>query len=1260
MYMNQLKQTAELKGIKGNEKMLLEFNNFKTTYQAKKESHMNAPQIYEYLFNEYNDNARKQNAIVVKQVADKKAKESIKKAEKIVKVKEEQKKIKKEIKKEKKVDRSKKYPHKAMITANVMIVFKKKNPDGSSSVSKPYFATQTTQENILSALHLKQIIRDFSFEDYAKIQSLQNHTVVNLDIDMINKHKKAKVKQMMKKGYVLKNDWLKYSEGIANYAYDETEDRCVYYQLNKFLTNPPSGRPTKFINKMRTSEDALSSYFNILVKKEGWDEEYPDFSISSGVSTEMIAKLCKDINRSMYAYDEDNKCFSNVISTDKNHHYCPIIFYKLNGHFYIINDTEVMKSVAESNKETAKKIISSCLEDKKEEINIEVFHLESFDVVNALDMKAGIYLLQQSNLDKEIIEFITVYQSVPLTKNRENVIIKFTFKNENEEDVIIACDTNYSEGIEYEKMKHVAVNNKINYINEGVGSVICKVLENSSKQERQYLNQAEKEEFIKSFDFECQGCGMNCNEINDFEIDHIKPLSSGGSNDYDNLQPLCKSCHKEKTKNENQLGVYKVNDEISSCFNDTVNNHITNTSQFKSYQFVEKVNELPSGKTAFKIDMKKCRRNILLSSKFEFPVYSINDVPKKYSGEVRCGMFYINTENVYPFRGAGWYVEPLVKYGLENGLIVMTEILLEFIPYKTLPNEYFQKPINSLLDAFSCEPSLQKLCVNAYIGLMGKTCKTLSYSKFSLCPYEASYWYENSSKDVFIHNHILENGETLYEGIHSENIENEKTSYPIYSMVLQMEALELHRLESIIIKNGGYILDRNTDAIRYCAKKEVKIDDCFWSEGVAKYQTEDAKELKFEKLPRMKRMNNLDISVFDLPWNIQYDYESSAEDKAAEIINSNQSIHIDGRAGTGKTYLTNKVIDRLKEKEIKYLAFSPTNKGARLINGKTIHSMYYKFQHNKNMLLHSLENIEYIFIDEVSMMTENFYQLFNYIKRTFQKMKFIISGDFGQLPPVKDSWNGDYENSIAMWLLCGGNRVQLTKCRRSDDELFELCKSSNINAHQFKPTEKTYLNIAYTHKTRIRVNNECMERYLTETKKTFITIPMNDNDIKTQDIKLCAGMPVIAHITDKKLDILNSETFVVKSIDSKNITVCDDDRIVKVSIENFHKYFYLGFCITIYASQGETFDNKYTIYDWNFSHFCKKAKYVALSRATNIKNIQIGYNKCVDCDVDCKLYYRCLDCNLSRKGMHANTSSDCDENCYDDNNGDEDLYAQQA
>jgi hypothetical protein len=34
------------------------------------------------------------------------------------------------------------------------------------------------------------------------------------------------------------------------------------------------------------------------------------------------------------------------------------------------------------------------------------------------------------------------------------------------------------------------------------------------------------------------------------ELDHIIPLHRGGSNDYENLQLLCRDCHKEKTAAE--------------------------------------------------------------------------------------------------------------------------------------------------------------------------------------------------------------------------------------------------------------------------------------------------------------------------------------------------------------------------------------------------------------------------------------------------------------------------------------------------------------------------------------------------------------------------------------------------------------------------------------------------------------------------------------------------------------------------------------
>ena len=36
------------------------------------------------------------------------------------------------------------------------------------------------------------------------------------------------------------------------------------------------------------------------------------------------------------------------------------------------------------------------------------------------------------------------------------------------------------------------------------------------------------------------------------ELDHIKPLADGGTNEFDNFQLLCNNCHARKTRRENQ------------------------------------------------------------------------------------------------------------------------------------------------------------------------------------------------------------------------------------------------------------------------------------------------------------------------------------------------------------------------------------------------------------------------------------------------------------------------------------------------------------------------------------------------------------------------------------------------------------------------------------------------------------------------------------------------------------------------------------
>ena len=494
------------------------------------------------------------------------------------------------------------------------------------------------------------------------------------------------------------------------------------------------------------------------------------------------------------------------------------------------------------------------------------------------------------------------------------------------------------------------------------------------------------------------------------------------------------------------------------------------------------------------------------------------------------------------------------------------------------------------------------------IGLFGKTKHSSSHKKFVFEPQEAATWWgdKDAKSNVFIRTIELNNGEKVYEGTFSETIQSESTKYPLYKQIVEMEAIELHKLEQLIVQEGGIILDRNTDAIRYSSLSKIELDH-FWDNNneVVKYQNEEPKELRFEVLPQMMRDNKLDMTPFELQWNIQYDYENSAEEEAKRIIESNLSYHIDGRAGTGKSYLVNKIIGELKLQNKKYMGFSPTNKGARIIQGTTIHSIYFQYQAKKSKLFEMMKDLEYIFIDEVSMMIKDFYQLFTLIKRTFKSIKFIIAGDFGQLPPVNDNWTGDYENSPAMNLLCGGNKIKLTTCRRSDVELFNMCmKTDSVIKNEFKPTEDTYLNLAYTHITRKKVNDRCMNRYIAEKKYKTFGVKADKYNPKTQDVKLAKGMPIIAHTTNKKLRFMNAETFVIDKISSETIEIKNELNSVTINTKDFHKFFYLGFCLTIHASQGETFQNKYTIHDWNM--LCEKARYVALSRGTTIGNIQIA------------------------------------------------------
>jgi ATP-dependent exoDNAse (exonuclease V) alpha subunit len=239
------------------------------------------------------------------------------------------------------------------------------------------------------------------------------------------------------------------------------------------------------------------------------------------------------------------------------------------------------------------------------------------------------------------------------------------------------------------------------------------------------------------------------------------------------------------------------------------------------------------------------------------------------------------------------------------------------------------------------------------------------------------------------------------------------------------------------------------------------------------------------------------------------------------------------------------------------------------------------------------------------------------IKQLKPDIKFIIVGDFQQLPVVCDRIeNVDYKSSIALNELCDEYRIKLSKCRRSDDIMFKKCNFKTINRINTLEFGKKFCNkhISYTHKKRIEINNILMSKRKEEIEnknrknkeelsKGYITLSKIETDSHSQDVILYKDLPIIAHVTNEKYGIVNNEEFIIEKIKNFMITVKNDAGIKQIPLEEFQKLFYAAYCITIHASQGCTFDYEYTINEW--SRLNKNAKYVALTRSSKLEYINI-------------------------------------------------------
>ncbi|PPR07900.1 hypothetical protein CVT24_002813, partial [Panaeolus cyanescens] len=135
----------------------------------------------------------------------------------------------------------------------------------------------------------------------------------------------------------------------------------------------------------------------------------------------------------------------------------------------------------------------------------------------------------------------------------------------------------------------------------------------------------------------------------------------------------------------------------------------------------------------------------------------------------------------------------------------------------------------------------------------------------------------------------------------------------------------------------------------------------------------------------------------------------------ARSLGSDQlKMYLGGMGGTGKSQVLKAIIYFFKEHKEphRFVVVAPTGTAAALIEGSTYHSMFGISDRGKaqpiNTIKQKLKGVEYIFLDEVSMLSaKDLERIDKQLKKinnnkdcAFGGMNMVFAGDFAQLPPA--------------------------------------------------------------------------------------------------------------------------------------------------------------------------------------------------------------------------------------------------------------------
>jgi hypothetical protein len=767
------------------------------------------------------------------------------------------------------------------------------------------------------------------------------------------------------------------------------------------------------------------------------------------------------------------------------------------------------------------------------------------------------------------------------------------------------------------------------YRGEGLPNISQKVLLALLKEgrERVYLTGEEKAQLLEAHDNRCALCGVQWAE---FEWDHIAPLAQ--SLGAQRFQPLCRSCHRDKTLAEPAA---LETDILASHFELGVWEGYVESERPPPLVYRHKSAEEGEGGLMV-ADVVRCRKRALEFSAHELPVFCPFDDIQPVADCALGDLNFVtkrasNFITQLGYTGPGWQHRVQTEWLLHTCVISWGDVTHRITATGRYPADALRRPLERMEAAWG-EAGLGKRSINALIGLW---CLDEQWSyKLTTAEFEADRPPGAHLRRTFHHP-----GGAVTDWISARRLITAASHRPLHDLCMCTEAVRVGQMIYCLRKQGAVLCEFKTDSVLFKPLKrakallsELEIRDL----GGLRERFEPG-GLRFERRCEMAVANDVGERAFrvgpardeDLlkhapPAPCRRDpafalpptpWRQLTPEAARDRVLNGESLLCLGVAGTGKTHYMAELAQLLRLRGVKVEAVSKTHVASSRAGGVTADHWV------RRHVLHGACACDVLWVDEISQLDVGLLAQLNKLTRT--GLRFLLSGDWNQFPPIANSWrgcevsDGAFERSTLLWRLAGGNRTELTQCRRADAALFELyCSLARGGSREHAPLDECVAaaratvgfrgparhNLVISHAKRVAVNRELNARER-PAGAVWVSVkhePAHHNT--AQSMWLWPGMRMLGCTASMRSGLRNGVLYTLEAVSPEWVTLAGG---VALPMEAVKRCLRLAWAQTYASCQGTEFDGTLRLHDIESPRFSRTHLFVGLSRAKGADRVDL-------------------------------------------------------